>query len=106
MAMTAVKYSFIPARYHIYVPNFNAIGIAMILPTTTYPTAVAAGATIAYFWHKKGFNSYAMYCYAIAAGMIAGEGLGGIIGAILQVAQVSGSYKGTAVGCPGNLYCG
>ena len=49
---------------------------------------------------------YGMYCYAIAAGFIAGEGLGGIVGAILQVAKVSGNYYGTAVGCPGFEYCG
>ena len=50
--------------------------------------------------------AYGMYCYAIAAGFIAGEGLGGIVGAILQVAKVSGNYYGTAVGCPGFEYCG
>jgi hypothetical protein len=34
-------------------------------------------------------------CYAIAAGMIAGEGLGGIVGAVLQVAKVSGNIYGS-----------
>ena len=47
-----------------------------------------------------------MYCYAVAAGMIAGEGLGGIANAVLQIAGVSGAVKGTAVGCPLNEYCG
>lgn len=61
-------------------------------------------------------------CYAIAAGMIAGEGLGGIVGAVLQVAKVSGNIYGSkfpvclhqvvllkplaAVGCPAFEYCG
>lgn len=45
-------------------------------------------------------------CYAIAAGFIAGEGLGGIVGAILQIAEVSGYQKGTAIGCPAMAYCG
>lgn len=57
--------------------------------------------------------------------MIAGEGLGGIVGAVLQVAKVSGNYYGTAIGfvtsfrlsrmypisidlhrCPAMEYCG
>lgn len=82
------------------------MGIAFILNTTTYPTAMAFGATLAFFWKKKYPAGFAMYCYAVAAGMIAGEGLGGIVGAILQIAGVSGSYKGTAVGCPAGVYCG
>ena len=50
--------------------------------------------------------SYAMYCYAVAAGMIAGEGLGGIVNAVLQIAGVSGAVHGTSVGCPMGAYCG
>lgn len=82
------------------------MGIAFILNTTTYPTAMTIGATFAYFWQRGWPVNYGMYCYAVAAGMIAGEGLGGIVGAVLQVAGVAGSYKGTAIGCPGDVYCG
>jgi uncharacterized oligopeptide transporter (OPT) family protein len=103
---TFVKYKFVPVKYHQYIPNLVAMGIAFILNTTTYPTAMAIGATVAHFWQKGNPASYGMYCYAVTAGMIAGEGLGGIVGAILQVAGVAGSYKGTAIGCPANAYCG
>ena len=103
---TFLKYRFLPAKYHQYVPNLVAMGIAFILNTTTYPTAMAIGATFAYFWQRGWPAGHGMYCYAVAAGMIAGEGLGGIVGAILQVAGVAGSYKGTAIGCPGDIYCG
>ena len=103
---TFVKYRFIPAKYHSYVPNLVAMGIAFILNTTTYPTAMAIGATFAHFWRKNHPANFGMYCYAVAAGMIAGEGLGGIVGAILQIAGVAGSYKGTAIGCPAMVYCG
>lgn len=99
------------------------MGIAFILNTTTYPTAMAFGATFAFFWKKNYPAGFGMYCYvskqsfsptelradrtqAVAAGMIAGEGLGGIVGAILQVAKVSGNYYGTAMGCPAMEYCG
>jgi hypothetical protein len=64
------------------------------------------GATIAYFCQKRHPHNFGISCYAVAAGMFAGEGLGGIVGAVLQVAKVSGSYFGMAVGCPAMAYCG
>jgi uncharacterized oligopeptide transporter (OPT) family protein len=103
---TVIKYQWVPPEKHHWVPNFNAIGIAFILNTTTYPTAMAFGATFAYLWKKNKPENHAMYCYAVAAGFIAGEGLGGIVGAILQVAGVAGSVHGTSVGCPAGVYCG
>ncbi|MCJ1436204.1 hypothetical protein MMC27_005582 [Xylographa pallens] len=104
--VTVVKYRFVPVDKHVWVPNMNAIGIAFILNTTTYPTAMAFGSTIAYLWRRNYPMAFGMYCYAVAAGFIAGEGLGGIVGAVLQVAKVSGNYYGTAVGCPAMEYCG
>jgi hypothetical protein len=83
------------------------------LNATTYPTlllflwlqssvltlrsAMVIGSTAAYFWRKKAGANYAMYCYPIAAGFIAGEGLGGIVNAILTIAGVGGGVYGTAV---------
>jgi len=104
--VTIVKYRFVPVAKQGWVPNLNAIGIAFILNTTTYPTAMAFGATVAFLWRRNWPLAYGMYCYAIAAGFIAGEGLGGIVGAVLQVAKVSGALYGTVVGCPGLVYCG
>ena len=61
---------------------------------------------------------------AVSAGLLAGEGLGGVFNALLAVIGVSGSGKlhfvwlarlvltfsldgyGTAIGCPGFEYCG
>jgi uncharacterized oligopeptide transporter (OPT) family protein len=106
VVLTTIKYRYIPVEKHIWVPNLNAIGIAFILPTTTYPTAMVLGSTVVYFWKKNYPMAYGMYCYAIAAGFIAGEGLGGIVGAVLQVAKVSGNYFGTSAGCPAFIYCG
>jgi uncharacterized oligopeptide transporter (OPT) family protein len=106
VALVFAKYRFLRPENHVYVPNMNAVGIALILKTTTYPFAMAVGSTFAYFWQKRYPANFGMYCYATAAGMIAGEGLGGIVGAILQIAKVSGNYYGTVVGCPGMAYCG
>ncbi|OZJ02039.1 hypothetical protein BZG36_05084 [Bifiguratus adelaidae] len=104
--VTVIKYFYIPSRYHHFVPNFNAIGVAFIMYVTTFPTAMLFGSLVAFVWKRKFPSNYVMYCYAVAAGFIAGEGLGGIVNAILQIAGVSGAVFGTAVGCPGNTYCG
>ncbi|KAI0816054.1 OPT oligopeptide transporter [Trametes gibbosa] len=105
---TLVKYRFVrsDARRALF-PNWNAVGIAFILgPLCTYPMAMLFGSLVALMWRKYWPAGAVMYCYAVAAGMIAGEGLGGIANAVLQIAGVSGAVKGTAVGCPLNVYCG
>ncbi|KAJ8592368.1 OPT superfamily oligopeptide transporter [Rhizopogon salebrosus TDB-379] len=100
------KHTVVPPKHHAWVPNFNAIGIGFIMNVCTYPLAMFFGSTIAFFWRRMFFNNYQMYCFAIAAGFIAGEGLGGIVNAVLTIAGVSGAVYGTTVGCPGGLYCG
>ncbi|KZO98101.1 OPT oligopeptide transporter [Calocera viscosa TUFC12733] len=107
IVQTFVKYKFTPQKYHDWFPNWNAIGVAFILgPINTYPMACLFGCIVATVWKKKSPAGFAMYGYAIAAGGIAGEGLGGVVNAILQIAGVSGAYKGTAAGCPLGVYCG
>ncbi|OSC97364.1 OPT oligopeptide transporter [Trametes coccinea BRFM310] len=105
---TLVKYRFVRSeKRRAWFPNWNAIGIAFILgPLCTYPMAMLFGSVIALAWRKYWPASAVMYCYAVAAGMIAGEGLGGIANAVLQIAGVAGSVKGTSVGCPLDMYCG
>jgi hypothetical protein len=112
-----LKYKAIPAKYHHLVPNWygtcifvfswtllsdkdklrSAMGIGFLLNATTYPTAMVIGSTVAYIWKTRSKASYVMYCYAVAAGFIAGEGLGGIVNAILTIAGVGGSKYGTSV---------
>ncbi|KDQ62137.1 hypothetical protein JAAARDRAFT_121385 [Jaapia argillacea MUCL 33604] len=103
---TVIKYRYVPVEKHQWVPNFNAIGIAFILNSTTYPMAMFFGAVLAAVWKKVWPGSHAMYLFPLAAGFIAGEGLGGIVNAVLQIAGVSGSVYGTALGCPMGVYCG
>jgi uncharacterized oligopeptide transporter (OPT) family protein len=63
------------------------------------------GSGAAYVWAKKNPKNYDIFCYAIAAGLIAGEGIGGVINAILQVANVSGEFYGSTVAClPGGCF--
>lgn len=106
IVVVAAKYLWIPQKYHVYVPNMNAIGLAFTLPQTYYSTAMAVGAILSYIWLKRSPASWENYAYSLAAGLSAGEGIGGVINAILQVAGVAGDSKGSAVGCPGFDYCG
>jgi uncharacterized oligopeptide transporter (OPT) family protein len=58
------------------------------------------GSTIAHVWGKRNPASFEIFGYAIAAGLIAGEGIGGVINAIIQVAGVAGDKYGTNIACP------
>jgi uncharacterized oligopeptide transporter (OPT) family protein len=96
----------VPKKYHCYVPNMNAVGLAFTLPQTQYATAMAVGAIASKIWLKKSPHTWDSYAYSVAAGFCAGEGIGGTINAVLQVAGVAGDVKGSAVACPGYTYCG
>jgi len=67
---------------------------------------MAVGSVFNYFWVRRNPGSYETYMFAVSAGLLAGEGLGGVFQALLAVAGVDGSKYGTAIGCPGNEYCG
>jgi uncharacterized oligopeptide transporter (OPT) family protein len=87
-------------KYRDYLPNWGAIALSFVIPLPVFTSAALLGATCAWIWRKWNLSSFELYGYAIAAGFIAGEGMGGVIGAILTLAGVSGDEKGTQVGCP------
>jgi uncharacterized oligopeptide transporter (OPT) family protein len=89
----AVKHFFIPKRYWQYIPNWNAIGLAFVVPQVYYSIAMAAGSIFNYVWQKRNPAGHDMYMFAIAAGMLAGEGLGGVFQALLAVAKVDGGRE-------------
>ncbi|KAI4528915.1 OPT oligopeptide transporter protein-domain-containing protein [Schizophyllum commune] len=103
----AVKHLWIPRRYWQWLPNWNAIGLAFVVPQAYYGIAMFAGATFNWIWKRRNPESFDMYMFAVSAGLLAGEGLGGVFNALLAVIGVSGSDGyGTAIGCPGFEYCG
>jgi len=106
IAMVVSKYTWVPAKYHRYIPNMNAVGLAFTLPQTQYATAMATGAILSKIWLKKSPNTWNEYAYSIAAGACAGEGIGGVINALFEVIGIAGSKKGSAVACPSWEYCG
>ncbi|KAF9509733.1 hypothetical protein BS47DRAFT_1396579 [Hydnum rufescens UP504] len=102
-----VKHLYIPANSTwVYVPNWNAIGLAFIVPQIYYPLIMAIAATVNWFWERGSPSSFDMYGFPLASGLVAGEGIGGVMVAILAVAGVDGSHYGTAIGCPSMEYCG
>ncbi|PFH49590.1 hypothetical protein AMATHDRAFT_76138 [Amanita thiersii Skay4041] len=101
-----IKHYLIPKKYWSYVPNWNAIGLAFVVPQVFYSIAMAVGSSFNYFWLKRNPRSFDMYMFAIAAGLLAGEGLGGVFQALLAVIGVDGGKFGTAIGCPGFEFCG
>ncbi|RVD80561.1 uncharacterized protein DFL_008456 [Arthrobotrys flagrans] len=78
-----------------FMPNMMVLGLGFLLPQTQYSTAMCIGATIAYLWQKKWPLTFEIYCFSIAAGLIAGEGIGGVINALFQVVNISGNTLGT-----------
>ena len=77
-----------------------------VVPQTFFAVAMGFGSIFNYIWMKRSPSTFDMYMFPISAGLLAGEGLAGVFGALLAVAGVDGSVHGTAVGCPGFEYCG
>lgn len=100
------KYYLVPKKYHGYVPNWNAIGLAFVVPQVYYPIAMFFGSTFNFFWLRRNPGSFDMYMFPVSAGLLAGEGLGGVLQALLAIVGVDGGNYGTAIGCPLNEYCG
>jgi OPT family oligopeptide transporter len=90
-------------KYREYLPNWMSIGVAWVLGADSgYANAILGGALTSWFWRKKFEKNFDMYGFSIAAGLIAGEGLGGVINAALELGEVSGSFYGTTLGLPGH----
>lgn len=94
------KHFFVPKSKQHFVPNFNAVGLGFVLPQTYYPLAMVIGATGSMIWARRSLRHWDTFCYVLAAGMIVGEGLGGVMNAVLQIAGVSGDVYGSTVALP------
>lgn len=87
-------------KYRKWLPNWGAIALSWVIPAPVFANAALLGAIIAALWRKYSMRTWDIYGYAVAAGFIAGEGLGGVVGAILTLAGVDGATKGTNIACP------
>ncbi|CAH0057768.1 unnamed protein product [Clonostachys solani] len=100
---TVVKYFYFVGprqKYRNYLPNWMGFGVMMVVPQPCIGLAVLIGAILSKVWEKFRPRSHNDYLFAVIAGMISGEGVGGIFNAILAIAGVS---AGTTVGCPAGM---
>lgn len=84
-----------------YWPNVMVMAMAFTVTPTVYCTATLVGSIISFIWQKRNRRQFDVYAYAIAAGFIAGEGIGGVVNAIFQIAGIGGDVYGTQIACPG-----
>ncbi|KAL0938504.1 oligopeptide transporter [Colletotrichum truncatum] len=92
-------------KYRDYLPNWMSIGVAWVLgPDSGYANAIMFGSITAWWWQKYFPKNFEMHCFAAAAGLIAGEGFGGVINAALELGGVAGGSVGTMVAIPGEVW--
>jgi uncharacterized oligopeptide transporter (OPT) family protein len=84
-----------------YLPNMMIMGLAFTMPSPPYGIAMLIGALGAKIWKSREKRAFASYSSAVAAGLMAGEGIGGIVNGVLTiVVGWGGDGWGTALGCP------
>lgn len=106
VATVIIKYTLVPVRHRHWVPNWNAIGLGFVVPQIYYPLAMVIGAHLAHTWAKRWPKTWEIWGFALSAGMIAGEGMGGVMTALFTILKIDGGEYGSAVACPAGLYCG
>lgn len=74
-------------KWKPWVPNGLAMGIAFIVPPY-YSIAIFFGSLLFVVWKKRSPKSCQDYVYAVASGLIAGEGLMGVVKALLTLLGV------------------
>ncbi|OAX82925.1 hypothetical protein ACJ72_02713 [Emergomyces africanus] len=87
-------------RMRAYHPNVMILAMAFTLPSPQYGIAMLIGSLVAAVWQWKAPLGFEAFGYAVAAGFMAGEGIGGTINAMLSVLGLGGERLGTRVGCP------
>ncbi|KAJ3215398.1 hypothetical protein HDU67_000443 [Dinochytrium kinnereticum] len=98
---TILKHKVISQHARQYLPNLNAIGIALVNPQPHIGFALMVGAVVSYIWKRRAPGNWEMFCFAVASGLIAGEGIGGIVEAIYALAGLQRSKVAVAWGIPG-----
>jgi uncharacterized oligopeptide transporter (OPT) family protein len=66
-----------------FLPSATGIGLGLVLPFQ-YPLSMLIGAIAAYVWTKRSKKSANLYVVPIAAGLIAGISIMGVIVALLN----------------------
>ncbi|KAJ6784141.1 hypothetical protein PWT90_04171 [Aphanocladium album] len=80
-----ILYSLGYHRLKAYWPNMMIFGLAFTLPNAQTPTTMMIGAIIAAVWRSKSARRFDIYAFGVAAGLVAGEGIGGTINCALSI---------------------
>jgi len=74
---------FSPKKWRGFMPSATGLGLGLILPFQ-YPASMACGALIAWYWTRRNKASADDYMVPIAAGLIAGISIMGVLAAVLN----------------------
>ncbi|KAJ3299850.1 hypothetical protein HK104_006587 [Borealophlyctis nickersoniae] len=105
VVFTVVKYRVRP-EVRVYLPNLNAVGIALVNPQPYIGLAMFLGAVFNLVWKRRSPTTNEMYCYAIASGLIAGEGIGGIVEAVYALVGIDRDARAVKWGIPTGVEIG
>ncbi|KAH9990676.1 OPT oligopeptide transporter protein-domain-containing protein [Xylariaceae sp. FL0662B] len=86
-----------------YLPNMMILALAFTLPSPQTGVTMMMGALLAKAWRWKGREGYEHYAFGVAAGLVAGEGIGGTVNCVLSILGVGGQRWSTGVGCPAGV---
>ncbi|CAM0135575.1 hypothetical protein VKS41_005225 [Umbelopsis sp. WA50703] len=93
----ATKFFFVPEKYHRYWPSISAIGVGFINTGPEVPIAMVIGWCAGKIWKRLRSTQYDDFMYAVAGGMIAGQGISAILKAVLTIGGVP--QWSTAISC-------
>jgi OPT family oligopeptide transporter len=87
-------------NYANWIPNWNAFGIALVNPSPYILCASFYGLIIAKLWEHYQPNQFKHYNVPLASGLIAGEGIGGVVQAIFEISGMVQEHVATMIACP------
>ncbi|KAI9223598.1 OPT oligopeptide transporter protein-domain-containing protein [Blastocladiella britannica] len=85
-ASSALKKWIVPSTWAWVLPQWNAVGMAMLTSRTDYALTAAVGAVMGKVWMQRSPASYELLMFTVASGLIAGEGTWGLVAAVSNVA--------------------
>ncbi|EFQ35646.1 hypothetical protein CGRA01v4_09830 [Colletotrichum graminicola] len=83
-----------------FMPNMMIFALAFTLPSPQTSVSMMLGAIAAKVWKWKAPVGFERYLFAIAAGLVAGEGIGGTVNCVLSIVGVGGQEWSLGLGCP------
>ncbi|MCA9290878.1 MAG: OPT/YSL family transporter [Phycisphaerales bacterium] len=87
--LMAIANKSVSPRTRRFMPSGLAFGIAFIVPAY-YSIAMFLGSMLLVVWHRMSPKHCAVFAIAVASGLIAGEGLMGVVTAILTLFGIQG----------------